>query len=504
MSILPKLELSQRQSLVISQRIQRALALLQLNNIDLEAFVHDELEQNPLLESEESTTQENKDPENKEGAQLEEDQQEFDSHDYIESENLATDENAPLDTDYDTQWDEAQNTADQAQTHYKTSSGSGDFSASDINLIDQLPEKEKTLKEHMLDQIGATFKKEKERFIASHIVDYMDDAGYMPEPLDTIAKSLNCPVKTVKRILLTMQNFDPIGVMSANLHECLKLQLMEKRLYTKKFGVLIENLELIADYNYQGLCEKCESTVEQLKEMLAVIQTLNPKPGAQFSHEDAETLIPDVYIRRGANNTYYVELNNETLPRLLINDQYLAKVQSGVRKQDEKEFIVSKLSSAYWLINALQQRASSLLKVSTEIVQKQKGFLDKGIEHLKPMRMADISQKVDLHESTVSRVVMNKYISTPRGIFAMKDFFTRAILPENEEDKTFSTETAKYFVKKLIEEEDHDNVLTDDKIVEILIEKGMTVARRTIVKYRKQFNIPSSVIRKKIHAQKDF
>lgn len=492
MSILPRLEMKQSQSLILTTKMQLALKLLQLSNIELEAYILEELDQNPILEKEETIT--------------ELDNEGTADHEPSETPEAALDENAsgdgqldlseqvPLDTDYDNQWQDDQNSSF-GSSHTSSNHGT---SGEHENYIDQIPQKEKSLQEHLQEQVNIDILEPKDRFIASRLIDHMTESGYILEPLQNIADALHCPLEWVEAVLLKMQQFDPIGIMARNLQECLSLQLKDKDLYTEKYQLLLDHLDLFADHKFDLLMEKCDVTRDELKSMILEIQKLNPKPGHQYSSEMIEVMIPDVYVRRHSDGTYFIELNNETLPRLLINDKYLSKVQSQAKSSKEKDYLIQKLNTAHWLMSALQQRATSILKVATEIVKTQRDFLDKGIEHLKPMTMYDVATTLEINESTVSRITMNKYISTPKGLFALKDFFTRSVTnAEADSDESHSTETVKYLVKKFIEAEKPDHILQDDQIVELLKERGMVVARRTIAKYRKILNIPSSLERKK-------
>lgn len=493
MSILPRLEIKQSQSLILTTKMQLALKLLQLSNIELEAYILEELDQNPILEKEDTIT--------------ELDNENSADHDHTETPEAALDENAsgdgqldlseqvPLDTDYDNHWQDDQNSSFGANNHSPSNHGS---SGDHENYIDQIPQKEKSLQEYLQEQINIDIPDPKDRFIASRLIDHMTESGYILEPLENIANALHCPIERVEIVLIKMQQFDPIGIMARNLPECLSLQLKDKNLYTEKYQLLLDHLDLFADHKFDLLTQKCGVTRDELKSMILEIQKLNPKPGHQYSSDVIEVMIPDVYVRRHSDGTYFIELNNETLPRLLINDKYLSKVQSQAKSSKEKEYLIQKLNTAHWLMSALQQRATSILKVATEIVKTQRDFLDKGIEYLKPMTMYDVATTLEVNESTVSRITMNKYISTPRGLFALKDFFTRSVTnAAADSDESHSTETVKYLVKKFIESEKPDNILQDDEIVELLKERGMVVARRTIAKYRKILNIPSSLERKK-------
>lgn len=493
MSILPRLEMKQSQSLILTTKMQLALKLLQLSNIELEAYILEELDQNPILEKEDTLTELDNESSN--------DQALADAPEAALDETASGDgqldlsEQVPLDTDYDNQWQDDQNSSFGGNNSPSSHGGSGDHE----NYIDQIPQKEKSLQEYLQEQINIDIADPKDRFIAARLLDHMTDSGYILEPLTNIADALHCPLAWVETVLQKMQQFDPIGIMARSLQECLSLQLKDKSLYSEKYQLLLDHLDLFADHKFDLLSEKCGVTRDELKSMILEIQKLNPKPGNQYSSDMIEVMIPDVYVRRHPDGSYFIELNNETLPRLLINDKYLAKVQSQTKSSKEKEYLVQKLNTAHWLMSALQQRATSILKVSTEIVKTQRDFLDKGIEFLKPMTMYDVATTLEINESTVSRIAMNKYIATPRGLFSIKDFFTRSVTnTEADSEEMHSTETVKYLVKKFIESEKPEKVLQDDEIVELLKEKGMVVARRTIAKYRKILNIPSSIERKKL------
>ena len=270
--------------------------------------------------------------------------------------------------------------------------------------------------------------------------------------------------------------------------------MKERNRYDPAMQALVENLPLLASRDVPNLIKLCRVDAADLAEMAAEIRALDPKPGLRFDGAIAQPIVPDVFVRpQGAG--WLVELNSETLPRVLINTRYYAEVSASARHKGAKDYLSERYQSANWLVKALHQRATTILKVSREIVRQQDGFLRRGVQHLRPLVLRDIAQAIGMHESTVSRVTTNKYLLTPRGIFELKYFFTSSIAASTGGD-ALSAETVRFRIKALIEAETSD-VLSDDRIVDILMRDGVDIARRTVAKYREAMNIPSSVQRRR-------
>ena len=494
MALGARLEIRQGQGLVITPQLQQAIKLLQLSNIELEAFVEAELERNPLLARDESDGPAEPDAAACEDAPAE----------------AATDAEAraDLDTSYDEVSPGERATGD-APEPAGDAGGAIDWSrAGSGGSFDNMPEdmegllhREQTLAEHLHDQLAVAGLNPAEAVIASVLLDGIDEGGYLRLELDEVAERLGCPLERVERVLATIHGFEPTGVGARDLRECLMLQLKERNRFDPAMDALLDNLQLLARRDFVALKRACEVDDEDLREMIAELKALTPRPGAAFGGEPVQPVTPDVYVREGAGGLWHVELNSETLPRLLVDQRYHARVSAGARSDQEKTFVSDCMSQASWLVKSLDQRAKTILKVSSEIVRQQDAFLAYGVEHLRPLNLKTVADAIGMHESTVSRVTSNKYIGTPRGIFEMKFFFTSAI-QATEGGEAHSAESVRHRIRQLIEAEASErDVHSDDRIVEILKEAGVDIARRTVAKYREAMRIPSSVERRRMLKQ---
>ena len=313
--------------------------------------------------------------------------------------------------------------------------------------------------------------------------------------LSAVAERLGCDVARVEATLIKMQAFDPPGILARNLAECLTLQLKDLDRFDPAMQALLEHLDLVAKRDMRGLMKLCGVDQEDLTEMLAEIRALNPKPGLAFDHAVAQPIIPDVLMRVLPKGGWSVELNPDTLPRVLINNVYYAKVNQSAQTKADRDYITERYHAASWLVKALHQRATTILKVAKEIVLQQDAFFRYGVQRLRPLILRDIAAAIGMHESTVSRVTSNKYIASPRGIFELKYFFTSSI-PASAGGEAHSAEAVRHRIKDLIEAE--TEVLSDEEIVDILKAEGVDIARRTVAKYRESLRIPSSIERRRL------
>ena len=327
-----------------------------------------------------------------------------------------------------------------------------------------------------------------------------DRGGYCRSDLAEIAEALGAELKQVEAVLKVCQGFEPTGVMARSVPECMGLQLAERNRLDPAMQALLDNLDLVAKHDISALTKRCGVSKEDIADMLTELRALTPRPGAGFAGDVAVAVAPDVFVRELPDGMYAVELNGETLPRVLMNKAYYAEVTALPMREKEKEFISECASNANWLINSLDQRARTILKVASEIVRQQDAFFVNGVAHLRPLNLDQVAKAIDMHESTVSRVTSNKYMATPRGMFELKYFFSAAI-PSTGGGEAHSAEAVRYRIKALIAEEEVSNVLSDDQIVDILREFGIDIARRTVAKYRESLNIPSSVQRRRILKQ---
>jgi RNA polymerase sigma-54 factor len=493
-----RLELRQGQSLVITPQLQQAIKLLQLSNVELEAYVEGELERNPLLardDAAEPTAEELRSAAAEDRADAPALGQGMDSSDL----------DAPAGDLYgdaspgEQASGELGEPAGQAggQIDWSRAGRGGGMDLSDEGLEEILTH-EKTLAEHLHDQLAVAGLEAPDRAIAAALIDAVDEGGYLRADLQEIAERLGCGLERLEAVLQTLQGFEPTGVFARDVRECLALQLKERDRFDPAMAALLDNLELLARRDLAGLRRVCAVDEDDLRDMISELKALTPRPGAAFGGEPAQPVAPDVFVREGPGGLWHVELNGDTLPRVLIDRRYHARVSGGARTEQERAFVSDCLASANWLVKSLDQRAKTILKVASEIVRQQDGFLAFGVEHLRPLNLKTVADAIGMHESTVSRVTSNKYLATPRGLFEMKFFFTSAI-GATDGGEAHSAESVRHKIRQLIDgEHQAQEVLSDDRIVEILKEAGVDIARRTVAKYREAMRIPSSVERRRM------
>jgi RNA polymerase sigma-54 factor len=375
----------------------------------------------------------------------------------------------------------------------RISSEMGDSS----DILDQTAARDIGLRDHLLNQINVDRLDPVDRVIGVHLIDMLDDAGYIGDDLTPVAQRLGCDVARVETTLEKLQRFDPPGIFARSLRECLALQLSDRNRLDPAMETMLDNLDLLADQENEELQSRCGVDAEDFAEMLAEIRALNPKPGLAFDNEVTQTIVPDVFVRRGPDGDWLLELNNDTLPRVLVDRRYYAKISRQAKTKKEKAYLTDRLNSANWLVKSLDQRANTILRVGTELVRQQNGFFVNGVQHLRPLIMRDIADVIEMHESTVSRVTANKYMSTPRGTFEMRYFFTNAIASTRGDVEAHSSEAVRQRIKALIEAEDPKATLSDDRLVALLKDESIGIARRTVAKYRDMLRIPSSLERKR-------
>jgi RNA polymerase sigma-54 factor len=494
----PRLDLRQTQQLVMTPQLQQAIKLLQLSNLEVAQFVEEELAQNPLLERDEPGAEsgDREIVDRGEAPDLARADAETSLLDPVAGAAQASE--APLDIDYDNSFSKG---ADEPQGEgeflgeWKGTGGRSDFEDSEFGL-EQTLARPVSLREHLLAQAGVDFAEPVDRIVAARLVDLIDDCGYLAAPLGELAAKLDIDEAEVERVLKRCQRFDPPGIFARSLKECLALQLAERNRLDPCMEKLLENLDLLAKRDVATLQRLCGCDNEDLQDMVAELRSLDPKPGLAFDRALASPIVPDVLMRLAADRSWIIELNQETLPRVLVNTRYHARVHGAVRTKQEKEFVAERLHAANWLVKSLHQRAQTILKVSVEIVRQQDGFFRHGVRHLKPLVLRDIAAAIDMHESTVSRVTTNKFIATPHGIFELKYFFTSAI-PASGGGDAHSAEAVRDHIRGLIDAETAAEILSDDRIVELLKASGIDIARRTVAKYREAMNIASSVQRRR-------
>lgn len=504
MALAQRLDLRQSQALVMTPQLQQAIKLLQLSNLELADFIEREIEQNPLLERDDGDGDVR--IEGGIDAGLDRDDTPLPPSDRQDtslltgSGTLPGEGDGPLDSDagdsnlWSSNEYEGEGSGGES-LNWKTSGGGGDFSDEE-DLRDRTLASEKSLSDHLNEQVGADFADPVERAIASYMIGLLDDCGWLTTGCNAIAETLGCRLDQVETALDRLQRLDPPGIFARSLKECLALQLREKNRLDPAMQAMLDNLELLARRDLAALRRICGVDNEDLADMVSEIKALNPKPGERFSRDTPPTLIPDVLMRPAADGGWEIELNSDTLPRVLVNRRYHAAIsRSGLRRED-KDYLSEQLQSANWLVKSLHQRATTIVKVSGEIVRQQDAFFRHGIGHLRPLVLRDIAEAIGMHESTVSRVTANKYIASPRGVFELKFFFSAAISAMDGAE-SHSAEAVRFRIKALIDAEPAGAVLSDDRIVEILQSDGIDIARRTVAKYRESMRIPSSVQRRR-------
>jgi RNA polymerase sigma-54 factor len=521
MALTQRLEFRQSQSLVMTPQLMQAIKLLQLSNLDLVAFVEDELERNPLLERADQDGA----PDRGQEAAAQTDFSDGDDggftqgNDHSGDGERASDSFEPgaeewmapdlgtrteieqtLDTGMENVFPEepadaaARSAQDAAPTAY-TEWGGGASNDDDYNL-EAFVAAELTLGGHLAEQLAVAFPDPMRRMIGQYLIDLVDDAGYLPPDLGDANEKLGTSRDDVEAVLAVLQKFDPPGVCARNLSECLAIQLRERDRYDPAMQALVENLDLLAKRDIASLRKICGVDDEDIADMIGEIRHLNPKPGLKFGSAKTQSVVPDVYVRPGPDGGWHVELNSDTLPKVLVNQIYYTQLSKTIRKDGDKSYFTDCLQNATWLVRALDQRARTILKVATEIVRQQDGFFTQGVAHLRPLNLKAVADAIQMHESTVSRVTANKYMATNRGTFELKYFFTASIASADGGD-AHSAEAVRHRIKQLIDAESPNAILSDDTIVERLHGDGIDIARRTVAKYREAMRIPSSVQRRR-------
>jgi RNA polymerase sigma-54 factor len=355
---------------------------------------------------------------------------------------------------------------------------------------------ERTLADHLSEQLALSVSDPASRMIGQYLIDLVDEAGYLTGDLAAVADKLGTSTDEVAAVLAILQGFEPAGVCARNLAECLAIQLKERNRLDPAMQALLDHLQLLAKRDLAMLRRICGVGDDDLTDMIAEIRQLNPKPGLAFGSTVMQPIVPDVFVRQTAEGIFAVELNSDTLPKVLVNQRYYATVTKSVKNAKEKSYLADCLQTATWLTRALDQRAKTILKVSEEIVRQQDGFFVRGVQYLRPLNLKTVADAISMHESTVSRVTANKYMATTRGIFELKYFFTSSI---NSADggEAHSAEAVRDRIRRLIDAETRDDVLSDDTIVDKLRAVGIDIARRTVAKYREAMRIPSSVQRRR-------
>ena len=502
MALSQRLEFRQSQALVMTPQLMQAIKLLQLSSLDLAAYVEGELERNPLLERAEAEDGSTLGAEPETPA-VERDEDSSPTSDWI-GEDLET-SRASMEQGLGTELENVFPDDGGAKTApvetpppaYSEWSGAGTRGGDDNGYnLEAFVTAEITLAVHLAEQMALAISDPARRMIGQYLIDMVDEAGYLSGDLDAVAEKLGASRADVEAVLTILQTFDPAGVCARNLTECLAIQLRDRDRFDPAMRTLVEHLDLLAKRDLAALRRLCGVNEEDLTDMIAEIRNLNPKPGLAFGSTMVQPIVPDVYVRAASNGTWQVELNSDTLPKVLISQRYYAQVSKTVRNEKDKTYMADCLQTATWLVRALDQRAKTILKVSSEIVRQQDAFFAKGVQHLRPLNLKTVADAIGMHESTVSRVTANKYMATTRGIFELKYFFTSSIASADG-GEAHSAEAVRDRIRHLIDAETPADVLSDDTIVDKLREAGIDIARRTVAKYREAMRIPSSVQRRR-------
>ena len=469
LSQIPGTKLSQ--NIALTPQLIQAIKLFELNNIELEEYINKEIIDNPFLDKDDGSIKE-------------------DINDNYVEDNLSENTTSIKDEiDISTQEDSIDD-----QSNIFDYSYSGENSEI-TNYIEETISSKKSLKESLIEQVNFTFKDDLEKKIALLLIDNLESSGFLKISLRDFSFEIGINEVIVNDILVRLIKFDPVGVFSQSLEECFFLQLQDRKLLNKSIKKLINNLEILASGEIKKLSKICKTDESEIYEMLKILRSCNPRPLSSFDENDRGDINePDIIVKK-IKSKWTVELNENTLPKVLINTGYYEELASKKLSKKDKDYLASRYTSGKWMLKALEQRSATILRVSREIIEQQNLFLDKGLAFIKPMILKDIAKELDLHESTISRITSSKEIDTPRGVYPLKFFFSKAISSNGKED--ISSQSVKSKIKDLINNE-KVKTLSDTKLKDLLSDDGIKIARRTITKYREEMNIPSSFERKKI------
>ncbi len=488
--------------MVMTPQLLQAIKLLQLPNVELAAYIENELERNPLLErAEEKETEASDEPAPAKAADADGERDWASAELEVDSGALARNLDTEIDNAFEPDRPAVSPEPQAAPEGHGLSAaswcgvpgGGGDGEAPNLEAYAAA---EVSLAEHLERQAAVLFTDPADLMIARALIDGLDEAGYLAASLAEIAERLGAPASRVEQILARMQSCEPTGIFARDLAECLALQLIERDRFDPAMQALVANLPLLAKRDFAQLRRLCGVDDEDLKDMIAEIRRLEPKPGRPFGAAPTQVAVADVFVSPAPDGSWRIELNSDALPRVLVNETYAATIKRGKTSEADRQFIAASLQNANWLTKSLEQRARTILKVASEIVRRQDAFFAEGVVGLRPLNLRMVADAIGMHESTVSRVTSNKYIQTPRGLFEMKYFFSTSIA-SNGYGEAHSAESVRFKIKQMIDAEDPDDVLSDDVIVARLKAANIVIARRTVAKYRDSLRIPSSVDRRR-------
>jgi len=486
MALGPRLDIRQTQSLVMTPQLQQAIKLLAASNLEIETFIAEALEANPLLDT--GGPAEPGEPERSEiaapaGEEATADQLMLAGG----GEGDAPLDLAAVDRDWDT-GDGAAPALRDAEWGAAASGGGGDFD--EMPDWEQMRAAEVTLAEHLEGQIGALTSDPRAGFIARHIIGLLDEAGYLSVSVEEVAEDLGVELFEAEAALALVQSLDPSGVGARSLAECIAIQAREADRYDPCMAALISNLDLVARGEVERLKRLCRVDDEDFADMLRELRGYNPRPGLAFAPAETGTVVPDILVTANASGGWDIALNEDTLPRLIVNRGYFLELNAGATSRESQGWLKEKLADAHWLIRALDQRQKTILKTASEIVKQQDGFFRRGVAELRPLTLREVAEQIGMHESTVSRVTSNKYLACARGTFELKYFFTSGVASADGEGA--SSAAIKARIKALIDAETVKNILSDQQLAEMLQKEGFDLARRTVAKYREAIGLGSS------------
>ncbi len=502
MALGPRLDLRQSQSLVMTPQLQQAIKLLALSNLEIESYIAEELEKNPLLDMADSPQETREAVSDTESGKSGEP---AGSDELLNGNGNSNDSPLDMNSEADIYHHDCPidmmgaKTGDGAQTGSSGLDGalgvSGYLgSGGDDSGFENMLASDVSLQDHLQAQAGEILSGDAE-FIARHLIGHIDDSGYLRGDLLEIAQALGAPLGEVESVLSVIQSMEPTGVGARDLCECLTLQAKDADRYDPCMARMIDNLDLVARGAWPQLKRMCQVDEEDLMDMIAELRSYDPRPGLKYGNSVVEAVVPDLFVvARGSG--WAIELNHATLPRLLVNRQYYVEMSDGAHDKASKTWLNECLTEASWLVKALDQRQRTIIKVASEIVRQQEGFFRKGVSELKPLTLKNVAEAIKMHESTISRVTSRKYLSCARGVFELKYFFTSAIASSDGGDAV-SAEAVKSAIKTLIDAEDPKKILSDDKLVELLKAHKFDIARRTVAKYRESMGLRSSVQRRR-------
>ncbi len=471
------IQLNQKQGLALTAQVQQAIKLLHMTNMEIQEFVREQFQDNPFIETNDFSESTDKSDTNR--APNSEVDKSLQENPYAKQE---TETKVSIENQFETgEGYIPRSTVSKADTDFDT-----------VNLIKA---QDKSLYSHCIEFINTVGFEPVERIIALRLLDELEPTGWITSDLHLLSTELKTPVESLDAVILKLQEIEPAGLFSRNLKECLILQAKDSDQYDANLAIVLDNLHLIANGKFDLLKRRTGCSDTEISKAFKIIKSFNPKPGQKFEYSDAPIREPDLNVWESEEG-WIVELNNSTLPNVKIEKEYAQNLRTQVKEKQEKEFIQEKISEAKWLTKAIEKRNDTMIKVGSEIVKRQKLFLEKGTQYIKPMVLKDIAEAVGMHESTISRVTTGSLIQTPQGTMELKAFFSVGLQQDNDDGATSAT-SIKFKIKKLIEAESASNPVSDDALVEILSKEGIVLARRTVAKYRKMENIPSSFARKR-------